>query len=146
MHHLVLLVEVLVSLVKVEEALPPKSSLALEILYHFRSYFLVALLLIVLRGILIVPFLPGRVLIISLNSRRVLIVAFLSRWVLILSLLVLLLQGHLLLLLQGHLLLLLLLLKPYSMSFLWGKLTEVILLVLLLYSLRIVSLLLKFIL
>ena len=116
MHDFIFVIEILVSLVEIEEAFPPESGLPLKVFYHFWGDFLVALLLVVLRRVFIVAFLSGRVL--------------------ILALLVLLLHGHLLLLLLLH---------PESMPLFRRKLIDVlVLLVFMLNALGVVLLLLKF--
>ena len=117
MHDLIFIIEILVSFVKVEEAFSPESGLPLKILYHFWGDFLVALLLVVLRWVLVVAFLSGRVFVLSL----------------------------LVLLLHGHLLLLLLLLHPKPVPLFRRKLIDVLVLfVFMLNALGIVLLLLKF--
>ena len=116
MHDLIFIIEILVPFVEVEEAFPPESGLSLEILNHLWGDIFIGLLLVVLRWVLVVAFLSGRVLVFAL--------------------LVLLLHGHLLLLLLLH---------PESMPLFRRKLIDVlVLLVFMFNALGIVLLLLKF--
>ena len=117
MHDLIFIIEILVPFVEVEEAFPPESGLSLEILNHLWGDIFIGLLLVVLRWVLVVAFLSGRVLILSLLE-------------------LLLLHGHLLLLLLFH---------PESMPLFGRKLIDVLVLLVFMFdALRVVLLLLKF--